>query len=92
MNATQCVFQSKPRDRRTYKARQHHVSAASSILFCYDGLNWKDLLPQVEFAYNVTRALGIDYTPFEAYFGYSREEPLDLLFSMRPSIPVSQDA
>jgi hypothetical protein len=46
----------------------------------------------VEFAYNATRALGIQNTPFEANFGFSPEEPLDMLFSTRPSIPVSQDA
>jgi hypothetical protein len=51
-----------------------------------------DLLPQVEFAYNVTRALGIEHTPFEANFGFSLEDFPHLLFSMRPSIPVSQDA
>jgi hypothetical protein len=46
----------------------------------------------VEFAYNASRALGIEHTPFEANFRFSPEEPLDLLFNMRPSIPVSQDA
>jgi hypothetical protein len=46
----------------------------------------------VEFAYNASRALGIEHTPFEANFGFSREEPPDMLFSMRPSIPISQDA
>jgi hypothetical protein len=50
---------------------------------CYDGSDWTALLPQVKFAYNASRALGIEHTPFE---------PPDLLFSMRPSIPVSQDA
>jgi putative transposase len=61
--------------------------------FCYyDGYDWTTLLPQVEFAYNASRALGIEHTPFEANFGFSPEEPLDLLFSMRPSIPFSQDA
>jgi transposase InsO family protein len=59
---------------------------------CFDGSKWTSLLPQVEFAYNANRALGIEHTPFEANFGFSHEEPLDLLFSMRPSIPVSQDA
>jgi hypothetical protein len=59
---------------------------------CYDGSDWTTLLPQVEFAYNASRALGIEHTPFEASFGFSPEEPPDLLFSMRPSIPVSQDA
>jgi hypothetical protein len=47
---------------------------------------------QVEFAYNATRALGIGHTPFEANLSFSPEEPLDMLFSMRLSIPVSQDA
>jgi hypothetical protein len=46
----------------------------------------------VEFAYNASRALGVENTPFEANFGFSPKEPPDLLFNMRPSIPVSQDA
>jgi hypothetical protein len=58
---------------------------------CYDGSDWTTLLP-LEFAYNASRAHGIEHTPFEANFGFSHEEPLDMLFSMRPSIPVSQDA
>jgi putative transposase len=60
--------------------------------YCYDGSDWTTLLPQVEFAHNTSRALGIEHTPFEANYGFSPEEPPDLLFSMRPSIPVSQDA
>jgi transposase InsO family protein len=59
---------------------------------CYDGSDWTTLLFQVEFTYNAFRALGIEHTPFEANFGFSHAEPPDLLFSMRPSIPVSQDA
>jgi hypothetical protein len=59
---------------------------------CYHGSDWTTLLPQVELAYNASRALGIEYTPFEANFGFSPEEPRDLLFNMRPSIPISQDA
>jgi hypothetical protein len=59
---------------------------------CYDGSNWTYMLPQVEVAYNASRALGIEHTPFEANFGLSLEEPPDLLFCMRPSIPVSQGA
>jgi hypothetical protein len=50
------------------------------------------MLPQVEFAYNATRALGIEHSPFEANFGFSPLEPLNKLFGMRPSIPFSQDA
>jgi hypothetical protein len=29
------------------------------------------MLPQVEFAYNATRAVGIEHAPFEANFGFS---------------------
>jgi hypothetical protein len=61
-------------------------------LCCYDGSKWTNILPQVEFACNASRALGIEHTPFEASFGFAHEEPLHLMFSMRPSIPVSQDA
>jgi hypothetical protein len=61
-------------------------------LCCYDGSDWTTLLTQVEFAYNASRALGIEHAAFEANFGFSPEEPPDLLFSMRPSIPVSHDA
>jgi hypothetical protein len=51
------------------------------------------MLPQVEFAYNATRALGIEHALFEANFGISPQEPHVLLFSMRfYSIPISQDA
>jgi hypothetical protein len=50
------------------------------------------VLPQVEFPYNATHALGIVHIPFEAYFGFSLEEPSYGLFTMRPSISVSQDA
>jgi hypothetical protein len=59
---------------------------------CYDGSDWTTLLPQAEFAYNASRALGIEHVLFEANFGCSHEEPPYPLFSMRPSIPVSQDA
>jgi hypothetical protein len=50
------------------------------------------MLSQVELGYKSTRALGIDYTPFAANFGFSHEEPHDLLFNMRLSILVSHDA
>jgi hypothetical protein len=59
---------------------------------CCDGSNLTYMLPQVEFAYNAFRALGIERTPFEANYGFFLEEPPHLLFIMRPSIPVSQDA
>jgi hypothetical protein len=59
--------------------------------FCYyDGSKWTCMLPQVQFAYNATRALGIEHTPFEANFDFSREEPHVVLFSMRPSILVCE--
>jgi hypothetical protein len=35
---------------------------------CYDGYKWAYLLPQVEFAYNASRAFGIEHTPFSAKF------------------------
>jgi hypothetical protein len=61
--------------------------------FCrYDCSDWTALLPQVEFAHNASRELGIEHTLFEANYGFSPEEPPYLLFSMRPSIPASQDA
>jgi hypothetical protein len=59
---------------------------------CYDGSDWTALLPQVQFAYIVIRALGTEHTPFEADFGFSPNEPPYVLFSLRPSTPVSQDA
>jgi hypothetical protein len=37
-------------------------------LCCYYGSDWTTLLHQVEFAYNASRALGIEHTPFEANF------------------------
>jgi hypothetical protein len=53
--------------------------------FCYyDRTNWKYLLPQVKFAYHAALAFGIEHTLFEANFGFSPEEPLDVLISMRP--------
>jgi hypothetical protein len=60
-------------------------------LCCYDGSNLTNMLPQVEFAWNATRALGVEHSPFEANSGFSLEEPYNLVFSLRPSIPVSQD-
>jgi hypothetical protein len=44
---------------------------------CYDGPYWTDMLSQVEFAYNASRTLGIEHTPFEANFGFSLEELKD---------------
>jgi hypothetical protein len=38
------------------------------------------MLPKVEFAYNASRALGIEHTLFGAYFGFSPKEPPYLLF------------
>jgi hypothetical protein len=59
---------------------------------CYDGIEWTNLLLQVEFAYNAFCGLGIEHTPFEAKFGFFSREPVDLLFNMRPSISLSQNA
>jgi hypothetical protein len=38
---------------------------------CYNGSDWTTFLPQVEFAYNASRTLGIEHIPFEANFGFS---------------------
>jgi putative transposase len=86
---------SSSRYPETYGLTERVNITFQQLLRClcrYDGSDWTTLLPQVEFAYNASRALGIEHTPFEANFGFSPEEPLDFLFSMRPSIPVSQDA
>jgi hypothetical protein len=59
----------------------------------FDGSNWKIMSPQVQFAYNATRALKIEHAPFKAIFCFSHEEPPNMLFNMRPSIhSFSQDA
>jgi hypothetical protein len=50
------------------------------------------MIPQVEFAHNATRAIGIEHTPFEVNFAFSPKEHPSLPFNMRPSIHVSQDA
>jgi hypothetical protein len=50
------------------------------------------MLPRVEFAYNASRALEIEHTPFEANFGLCPKEPPNMLFSTWPPIPLSQDA
>jgi hypothetical protein len=50
------------------------------------------MLPQVVFAYNATRAPGVEHTPFKSIFGFSLDEPLDIMFNMRPSILICQHA
>jgi putative transposase len=48
-------------------------STFQELLRClcwYDGYGWTMLLPQVEFAYNASRALGIEHTTLEANFGF----------------------
>lgn len=61
--------------------------------FCaYDGSNWAEWLPYVEFSYNATVTLGIEHSPFEATYGFTPEVPADTLFPMRPTIPISLDA
>jgi hypothetical protein len=47
------------------------------------------MLHKVEFVYNTSCALGIEHTHFDANFGFSLEEPPDLVFTMRPLIPIS---
>jgi hypothetical protein len=45
----------------TNGARQQHISAASPMCLLLQWFNM-DLLPRVKFAYNATRALGIEET------------------------------
>jgi hypothetical protein len=59
---------------------------------CHDGTDWTAVLPQMEFAYIASRALGIEHTPFVANFGLSHGEPPHLVFDMRPSISLLQYA
>jgi hypothetical protein len=72
-----------------------HVNSTVRQLFpcfyCYDGLDWTAVQIQVEYAYNTCSALKTEDTPFEVNF-YCLQEPPDMQLSMRPSIPVSQDA
>jgi putative transposase len=58
--------------------------------FCYyDGSKLTDMLPQVELAYNASRALGIEHIPSEANLGSLLRRPLifcltcDLQFRFR---------
>ena len=59
---------------------------------CFDGSDWVSHIPMMEFSYNSSKALGIEHAPFEAVYGYVPETPPDLLFPMRPTIPLSVDA
>jgi transposase InsO family protein len=42
---------------------------------CYDGTSWTDMLTQVEFAYNASRALGIEHTPSRLTLGSLMRSP-----------------
>jgi hypothetical protein len=59
---------------------------------CYDGSNRVNWLPQADFAYNASRALGIEHTPFERSFGFSPPEPPDMLYPIRPPVHGSSTA
>jgi hypothetical protein len=58
------------------------------VFSCYDGSYWGTWLPRVKFAHNASYALGIEHTPVEAKYGFSLEEPPDLMLPMRPPIPI----
>jgi hypothetical protein len=65
---------SSSRDPETYVLTERVNITFQQLLRCFcchDGSDWTTLLPQVEFAYNASRALGIEHTPFEANFGLS---------------------
>jgi hypothetical protein len=84
---------SSSRDPETDELTEGVSTMFQQLLRCFcccDGSNWIDLMHEVEFAYNASCALGIERTSFEARFGLSHEEPHDLVFSMRPSIPSSR--
>jgi hypothetical protein len=59
---------------------------------CYDGGDWANWLLQVELICSSSRALGIEYTPYEANLGFSPEETPYLLFPIRASIHISSTA
>lgn len=59
---------------------------------CFNGSDWVSQIPLIEFSYNSSKALGIEHAPFEVIYGYVPETPPDLLFPMRPTIPLSTDA
>jgi hypothetical protein len=68
------MYMSSSRHLETHGLTQRVNSTFQHLLRCfcyYDGSDWTTLLPQVEFAYNASRALGIEHTPFEANFGFS---------------------
>jgi transposase InsO family protein len=43
---------------------------------CHDGSYWTNMLPQVEFAYNATRALVIEHLPSKGILGSLMRSPL----------------
>mmetsp|Transcript_32607 Transcript_32607/g.82239 ORF Transcript_32607/g.82239 Transcript_32607/m.82239 type:complete len:736 (-) Transcript_32607:576-2783(-) len=68
------------------------VTELARAFCCFDGSNWVDQLPLMEFAYNSNKALGIEHAPFEVMYGFNPETPPDVLFGMRPTIAFSRDA
>jgi hypothetical protein len=64
------------------------------LLRCFSCYEETAMLPKVKFTYSDTLALlRIEHIPFEVnLFGFSIEEPPNMLSSMRPSIPVSRNA
>jgi hypothetical protein len=74
------------RHSETYGLTERVNNTFQHLLRCfyyYDGgTNRTNLLPQVQFQYNASRALGIEHTPFEANFGFSLEKTPDLLLSI----------
>jgi hypothetical protein len=43
---------------------------------CYDGTDWTAMLPQVDFAYNASLALGVERTPLRLTLGSLTRSPL----------------
>jgi hypothetical protein len=85
--------QADTRRRLPNGARQQLVSLGSTLFLL---LRWFKLDMHVASSgirvQRYSRARNLAHPPFEANFGFSLEEPHELLLRMRPSIPVSEDA
>jgi hypothetical protein len=62
------------------------------VISCYNGSDWHGRLPFIDFAFNASRAMGIEHTPFEANVAFSLEEHNYVLLPIRLSIYVSMVA
>jgi hypothetical protein len=89
-NAAQHVFLSTPGDGWSNGARQQHIPATTALFLLLRRIRPDNHVASSGIRLQRSRALRIEHSPFAANFGFSHEEPPDM-FSMRPSISVSQD-